>query len=44
MILGIASITNYLDERKIDPGIRVRKNARSPSRRKAVIEQKRYEE
>jgi len=30
---------NYLDERKIDPGIRVRRNAKSPSRRRAVIEQ-----
>jgi len=40
---------NYLDERRINPGIRVRKNASrksrgSPSRRKAVIEQERYDE
>jgi len=39
---------NYLDERKIDPGIRVRKNASkksrgSPSRKKAVIEQDKYD-
>jgi len=33
-----------LDERKIDPGIRVRRNARSPSRRKSVIEQEKYDE